>query len=423
MHGRSEITRRGFLADSTRAAAALGIGATLARRASAQSRKIGANDTIRIGLIGAGGRGTGGAHISCNAPNVQCVALCDVAEFRLNEAKDRLAKTMSNKGHKDVRIDAYGDYRQILERKDIDAVLIATPDHWHYDPFIASLEAGKHIYQEKPMCFTIEQGLKMVTAANKHPELTVQIGTQRRSGAQYPAARKLIEEGVVGDITYARAYDCRNFVMGSDPFAPRDVSGRIDWNRFQEPCTHKVEYDPWRYFAWRWYWDYAGGLVTDVGVHVIDVVHWLTGDDTPKSAVCNGGVYGMDYWETPDVVNAVWEYGSYTLSFVSNFTNGWEGDGLTLFGTKGTVEVRGHEIYIWDDLTPGNRGQGEKPLHHLPADHIEHHHNWIDCIRTGKTPNAPVELGFSSLLPSLLANKSYRQGTKLKWDANAKRVA
>jgi predicted dehydrogenase len=425
MKDHSQLTRRDFLGSSTRTAAALGIGSAFTltageRRASAipagKPARIGANDTIRIGLIGAGGQGTHDTYQACRGENVICVAMADVAEFRLEDASRRIGGTMDEMGHKDIKIDRYEDYRRILDRKDIDAVVIATPDHWHSRPFIAAVQAGRHIYQEKPFSYTIEQGLEMEAEARKRPELTIQIGTQRRSGLQYPKAKKLIDDGEIGEIKYVRAFDCRNFLMGRDPFAPREVSGKIDWDKFQEPCSHKVEYDPWRYFAWRWFWDYAGGLVCDVGIHVMDVVHWLTGKTVPKSAVCNGGVYGLDYWETPDVVNAVWDYGSHCVAFVSNFTNGYEGDGLTLFGTKATIEIRGAHIYVWAE---GNR---DKPIHEFPPEGEKHQLNWIECIRSGEKPNAPVELGFSSLLPSHLANIAYRKGTRVGWDPDKKRV-
>jgi predicted dehydrogenase len=200
-------------------------------------------------------------------------------------------------------------------------------------------------------------------------------------------------------------------MAGADPFAPRDVTGKIDWDKFQEPSAHKVAYDPWRYFAWRWFWDYANGLITDVGVHVIDLVHMITGKTVPISAVCNGGVYGMKYWETPDIVNAVWDYGTYTLVFTSNFTNGYEQDGAIFYGTKGTMEIRGNDIKVFEE------GQKIKPIARFPREGPVHQHNWLECIRTGKTPNAPVDLGLNSLVPSLIANLAYRKGTKVTWDA------
>ncbi len=417
MKGINRLSRRDFLAASTKTAAAFGMGSViLGRTAASMGRTFGANEMIRVGLIGSGGQGTGDCCRVCDADNVICVALCDVAEFRLAEATRRITDVMNRKGHKDVKIDHYGDYRELLARKDIDAVIIATPDHWHRLPFLAAVEAGKHIYQEKPFSFTYEQGMEMVAAAQKKPELTIQIGTQRRSDTNNAKAKELLDKGVIGEVKYVRAKDCRNFVTGRDPFAPRDVEGKIDWDKFQEPCNHKVAYDPWRYFAWRWFWDYAGGLVTDVGVHVIDAVHYFLDNPVPKTAVCNGGVYGLDYWETPDVVNAVVEYDKFTLAFVSNFTNGFEGDGFTLFGDKGTIDVRGSHIRVYAE------GKPDKPTHEFPPEGVVHQHNWVECMRTGKKPNAPVELGFSSLLPSHMSNIAYRTGHRVAWDPQARKV-
>ncbi len=412
------VTRRRFLSSSTRTAAALGIGSVLAgRTASAAVRKIGANDRITIGLIGSGGQGTHDARTTCVAENVVCAALSDVAEFRLAGAGNAVRKAMESKAHKDIKIDTYPDFRKLLDRRDIDAVIIATPDHWHMAAFVAALDAGKHVYQEKPMSKSIEQGNQMLAAAKKHPDLTVQIGTQRRSGLQYPKAKAAIDDGMIGEVTFARCFDCRNWVTGGDPFAPKPISGKLDWDRFQEPCEHKVDFEPHRYWAWRWFWDYANGLVADVGVHVLDVVHWLTGRDTPKTVVCNGGVYGLKYWETPDVVNAVWDYGTHSVVFTANFTNGFEGSGLTIYGTKGTMEIVADDIRVWPE------GKREKPLAEFKAENQVHQHNWIDCIRSGKQPNAPVELGVRSLLPLHLANMAYRQGRRITWDADARKAS
>lgn len=391
------------------------------RTAAAAMGRIGANDRIRLGVIGSGGQGTHDTKTCCEKDNVVCVALADVAEFRLDYATRVLTETMVKKGQADVKIDRCGDYRRLLDRHDIDAVVIATPDHWHAKPFIAACEAGKHIYQEKPFSFTIDLGLAMLAAAEKAPNLVIQIGTQRRSQSNYLEAKKLIDAGRLGKISHARAFDCRNYIAGEDPFTPEATAARtvgkldyatakIDWAQFQEPCSHKVPFEPLRYTAWRWYWDYAGGLVTDVGVHVIDNVHWLMGEPVPKSATANGGVYATKYWETPDVVNAVIDYGAFSLEFVGNFTNGFDGDGFILYGTQATMEVRGNDVKVWAD------GSRDQPQFHFPPAGVAHQHNWIDCLRSGARPNAPVELGVSSLLPSHLANLAYRLGKKVAWD-------
>lgn len=411
------LTRRSFLSATSATAAALALGSRATRSAAAQRRLFGANERIHLGLIGSGGQGTNDACVCTAIKDVACISLCDVAEFRLAEAEGRVTESMQKAGTPAVKIDRTDDYRRLLDNKAVDAVIIATPDHWHARPFIAACAAGKHIYQEKPFCFTIELGKEMLAAARKQKDITIQIGTQRRSNTHNHKVRALIEQGKIGDIKYVRAFDCRNYLSGPDPFAPRPVQGKIDWDKFQEPCTNKVTYDEWRYFAWRWYWEYAGGLVTDVGVHVMDLVHWLTGNSVPKSVVCNGGVYGLKYWHTPDVVNAVWDYGTHTVVFTSNFTNGYEGDGVTLYGTKGTIDIRGTYVRVYEE------GNHDKPVAQFKPEGPAHQHNWLECIRTGRTPNAPVELGLSSLVPSLMANLAYRKGTKVTWDAETQTAA
>lgn len=423
-----KMSRRSFLASSTRTAAALGAGAMLGARSAAAAKQVkGANDRIVLGLIGAGERGSHGVNNCLFGKNVVCAALCDVADFRLDSAERMLTKTMTARGQEGVKIERYDDFRKLLDRKDLDAVLIATPDVWHKAPFIAAVEAGKHVYQEKPFCYSIEHGLAMDAAARKRPELTIQIGTQRRSKSHYAKVKAFIDEGNIGDVRFVRAFDCRNW-SGDDPFSPdatakRHLGGqvdwsklKIDWDRFQEPCAHKVPFDPWRYCAWRWFWDYAGGLVTDVGVHVIDNVHWLLGEPTPKSAACHGGVYMLKYWETPDVVNAVWDYGNFSLAFTSNFSNGFERDGFIVYGTKATIETRDNDVKVWAE------GQRDQPIAEFKPEGVDHHRNWIDCIRSGERTNAPAELGFSSLLPSLMANMAYRKGGKVTWDPAKKQA-
>lgn len=419
MAGRPGITRRSFLTRTTQTTAALGLGSWLANGvskaiAAPAPRALGANERLVLGLIGSGGQGQHDLATCLRGPNTVCAALCDVAEFRLKEGSATATSTMEKAGLTAVKLDRYDDYRRLLDRRDIDAVIIATPDHWHTKPFVDACAAGKHIYQEKPFCYSIDAGKQMLAAAEANAGAIIQIGMQRRSGTHYPKAKELLDSGKLGEVKYVRAFDCRNYVSAPDPFAPRPVEGRIDWDKFQEPCAHKVAYDPWRYFAWRWFWDYAGGLVTDVGVHVMDVVHWLTGKSTPKSAVCHGGVYSLKYWETPDVVNAVWDYGTHTVVFTGNFTNGYEGDGLTLYCTKGTLDIRGTYIRVYDE------SRKDKPFAEFGPEGPEHQHNWLDCIRTGSRPNAPAEIGFSSLLPSLLANLAYREGTKVTWDPNTR---
>ena len=405
-----DSTRREFLKRTGRAAVGAGIGLTAARTlngaAPARAQEVAANEKVVLGVIGTGGRGTGIMRQAMRCGGVEVAAVCDVYDERRNQARDIAGEQAR----------AYLDYREVLERKDIDAVIIATPDHWHHDVFCDAIQAGKDIYCEKPMSKTIEEGRHMVGVARASKQV-VQIGTQRRSGKQYPEARKLIESGRLGRIRFVRAYDCRNYTT-RDPFRPPEkFTGKIDWNRFLGSAPQR-SFDPYRYFAWRWFWDYAGGLVTDVGVHVLDVVHWLAGDDTPRSVVCHGGVYELEYWETPDVVNVVLDYEAHSVGLTFNFANKHQGNGIMFYGTDATMEVRGSDIYVFSE-----EGNASEPELTIPASGWvqEHVQNFIDCVRSRAEPAAPVELGYRSLLPLHLANMAYRERRMVAWDAERSR--
>lgn len=405
-------TRREFLKRTGRAAVGAGIGLAAGRAlhgsAPAWAQEPGANEKVVLGVIGTGGRGTSIMRTALRCGGVEVAALCDVYDQRLNRAKEAAGGTAR----------AYTDYRRVLEHKDIDAIILATPDHWHHDMFTDAIQAGKDIYCEKPMSKTIDEGRHMVGVARASKQV-VQVGTQRRSGQQYPEARKLIEDGKLGRIRFVRAYDCRNYTI-RDPFHPPEkFEGTIDWKRFLGKAP-ECKFDPYRYFAWRWFWDYAGGLVTDVGVHVLDVVHWLTGNDTPRSVVCQGAVYELEYWETPDVVNAIFDYGTHSVGLTFNFDNKHQGNGIMIYGTDATMEVRRSTIHVFPE-----RGDASEPELTIPESGWvqEHVQNFIDCVRSRAEPNAPVELGHRSLLPLHLANMAYRERRTIVWDAERQQVA
>ncbi|MFQ5811153.1 MAG: Gfo/Idh/MocA family protein, partial [Armatimonadota bacterium] len=393
---------REFLRRTGSAAVGAGLGLMAQARRSAHAQEVGANEKVVLGLIGAGGRGTGIMRTAMRCPGVEVAAVCDVYDQRRDRAREVAGEQAKT----------HLDYRRVLDNKDIDAVIIGTPDHWHHDIFCDAIQAGKDIYCEKPMSKTIEEGRHMVGVARASKQV-VQIGTQRRSGQQYPQARQLIEDGKIGRIRFVRAYDCRNYTQ-RDPFhPPAEFAGKIDWERFLGRAP-RCKFDPFRYFAWRWFWDYAGGLVTDVGVHVLDVVHWLTGNDTPRSVVCHGGMYELEYWQTPDVVNVVLDYGSHSVGLTFNFANKHQGNGIMFYGTDATMEVRRSDIHVFSE-----QGSASEPEITIPASGWvqEHVQNFIDCVRSRAEPAAPVELGFRSLLPLHLANMAYRERRMVEWDA------
>lgn len=401
------LTRRKFLA--TAGAFTL---------ASTYSRAVGANEKINVGVIGVGGRGTSVTREALkNGHNV--VAMCDVAGFRM----DRFAKVITDA--KQPAPAPYADHRKLLEHKGLDAVIIATPDHHHRDVLVAAMQAGKDAYAEKPLSKSIEEGKEMVAAVRKTKAI-VQVGNQRHSGPHWAKARDIVQSKDFGDIVWVKVWDCRNWVA-SDPFAPPkwfDAAARnsVDWNAFLGKAP-KRDFDPVRYWSWRWYWDYAGGLMTDIGAHQLDIVQWLGGVDAPKSVVANGGVYHFKHWETPDVVHGVWDFGKYVATFAVEFVNGADGVGCAFYGTKKTlIADADKEIRIYntiDKITPETKPVEAWASRNETDFHVK---NWLDCVKSRKEPNSPIELGHRVITAAHLANMAYRTGKKVYWNAETEQV-
>ncbi len=416
-------TRRTFLKASAAGALALAAPAVQAR---------GANERLTVGLIGCGNRGRSIATEVVKLGH-RVAAMADVAEFRMEETvaliRKRAAEAMLDDPWEAGEPKFLADYRALLERKDLDAVIITTPDHHHKDVLVAAMQAEKHAYVEKPLTKSIDEGPEMIDAVRKAGKV-VQVGNQRHSGPHWAEAAKAVQSRSFGQLVWAKVWDCRNWVK-RDPFAPprgfKYDPERLDWKAFLGPAP-KRPFDPLRYWSWRWSWDYAGGLMTDIGAHQLDIVQWLGGVGVPKSAVANGGVYHFKKWETPDVVHGVWDYGKFAATFAVEFVNGSDGVGAAFYGTKQTLVC---------DATPGPRGQGirlydtidpippaMKPVQEWKVVNETplHVQNWVECVKTGDEPNSPIELGHRVILAAHLANLSYRTGKKIFWDADRKEV-
>ncbi len=409
----SSPTRRTFLASSAAAAGALTLGVP-----AVQAR--GANEKLNIGVIGCGNRGR---TIAIEAAKLghRIVAGADVAKFRHDFIRMKLQEAGYN-GKPEI----YEDYRKLLEHDGLDAVIIATPDHHHKDCLVAAMAAGKHAYCEKPLSHTIEEGKEMVKAVRDAKRI-VQVGNQRHSGEHWKQARDVIQSPDFGDLVWVKVWDCRNWVK-RDPFAPpkefeKDQAG-VNWAAFLGKAP-KRDFDPVRYWSWRWFWDYAGGLMTDIGAHQLDVVQWLGGVDAPKSVVANGGNYHFKHWETPDVVHGVWDYGKFAATFAVEFVNGYEGVGATFFGTKMTMNAdadAGGEIRIYETIDKPSANLKPKMTWKVDNETAAHVKNWLESVKDNKDPHSPIELGHRVITAAHLANMAYRKGTKIVWDAEKQQV-
>ncbi|MBN9122736.1 MAG: Gfo/Idh/MocA family oxidoreductase [Planctomycetes bacterium] len=404
--------RRTFLAGTAATAVALGTPAVQAR---------GANEKLNVGLIGCGNRGRS-ISTECVKAGHNIVATADVAKFRL----DWIAEQFDKAGQKS-KPTAYDDYRKLLEHKGLDAVIIATPDHHHKDCLLAAMAADKHAYCEKPLSHTIEQGKEMVAAVRKAKKI-VQVGNQRHSGEHWARCREVIQSPDFGQLVWVKVWDCRNWVK-KDPFAPpkdfgpEQIKG-INWDGFLGSAK-KCPFDATRYWSWRWFWDYAGGLMTDIGAHQLDIVQWLGGIEMPKSVTANGGTYHFKHWETPDVIHGVWDYGKFAATFAVEFINGYDGVGATFYGTKQTLDCQaetGGLLRLYETI--------DKPSPLLPAKVIGkvvnetplHVQNWLAAVKDNKDPSSPIELGHKVITAAHLANIAYRTGKKVVWDETKEQI-
>ncbi|MGE5644412.1 MAG: Gfo/Idh/MocA family protein [Acidobacteriota bacterium] len=360
----------------------------------------GANDKPAYGIIGTGGRGRFVSR-SFQKQGAECVAVCDVYEPHLEAAR---------KDAPDAK--PYVDYHDLLAQKGIDFVLVATPDHQHCPNLLASLDAGKDVYLEKPMSHSIAESKKMIAAVRKTKQI-VQVGMQRRSSAMVRRAKALVDQGVLGRIALVKPMWNWNI---SGPLDNSPLPGKLDWKRFLGPAQQR-DLEPMRFRAWRLFWDYSGGNMTDQGTHLMDVTQWLTGtsESLATSAVCHGQIVKYVGSEVPDVFCAAFEYPkhmvTWTLDYCSTYQDGWS---ITYQGDQGTLVMDEEGFRIYNE--PWAKRENREPAFYerggIPVD--SHVANFLDCIKTRQEPNCPVEVGASGVSAPHLANLAFKQGRKVR---------
>jgi predicted dehydrogenase len=367
---------------------------------------FGANDRIAYALIAAGGRGRSVARIF-NKAGAECAAICDVYEPHVEMAK---------KDSPDAR--TYRDYAELLDKeKSLDAVLIASPDHQHFPMLRAALQAKKDAYLEKPLSKTLEQSAEMIQAVRASAQV-VQIGMQRRSAPAIFKAKALLDDGVLGRVTLVKPQWHWNIAARLDN---SPLPGKLDWARFLGPAPHR-ELEPMRFRRWRYFWDYAGGNMTDQGTHLMDVVQWFMNSGPPKSAVCQGFVAKMEGAEHPDVFSAVYEYDGFmvtwTLDYSNSFQNGWS---ITFMGDKGTMILDDAGYKVWAE--PWKRTSEPTHQEQSPVPVEAHVQNFLDCIRSRKDPNCTVEIAAQAVSGPHLANLAMVNGRKMRLDSATYRAS
>jgi predicted dehydrogenase len=396
-------TRRAFLT----ASAGLALGTRMAA-ATAQ----GANDRIRIGIIGTGGRARGLMNDLKKLPGHEQVAVCDVYEPRLLQAAEIAGPAVTK----------VTDYRKILDDRTIDAVVIGSPDHWHKTMTLDAVSAGKDVYVEKPVSHSIAEGAEMVKAIEASKQI-VQTGTQQRSWDHWILGKDIIDSGRLGQITFVQMYWYQHARAGT--YAPV-LMDKLDWKGWLGPAPDQP-FRPERFYQWRHFWDFGGGCLTDLMTHWIDVVHWYMGVDAPLSAQATGRNYQIKLWEAPDTVNATLEYPkNFMTAYLGTYVSRVDDGGLEFRGDRGTLKIDRARLAVYRDdaayaagtLTPEPdiyvRSSGDGTLTHLQ--------NWLDCIRSRKTPNANIRVAHEAARASQIANTAMREARLVRWNSTAGRI-
>ena len=426
----NKISRRKFLGESTKVFA--GTTAVMAgyngfkEMSPDANRRVSPSDKVNVALIGSGGMGKSNLESFLLHPEVDCLAVADVDEKHLKQGIEKAAE----KGGK--RPQAYKDFREILERKDIDAVIVATPDHWHALATIYACQAGKDVYVEKPLATTIEEGRAMVKAARRYKRV-VQVGTQQRSSEHFSDAVKFVKSGELGKMRMVRAWTYLDW-KGDIGFPPDEAPPpHVDYDLWLGPAP-KRPFNPMRFHHnFRWFWDYSGGLATDWGAHMIDVVRWALPDD-PVGAMAIGGKYGFpnDIRETPDTQQSIIQFKNFSVLWEHMIGCGvgpWQREhGVEFHGENGllVVDRGGWEVHSETDKfkQPGRvfRMKAIPRQGGSSGFHFTHVKNFVACIKSREKPVADVEIGHNSILACHLANIGVRLGRYIRWDARQEKV-
>ncbi len=411
---RQEAPRRQFLKTA---------GVAAAVSAFAPGKVLGANDRVNVAYVGMGRMGTGNLEISMRHKQVHVAAVCDVYQPHLEKA----AAVARKAGQQDVK--EIADYREILADKSIDAVCISTPDHWHAWQTVEACKAGKDVYVEKPISVTIDEGAKMVQAARKYNRV-VQAGTMQRSGIHFQKATEIVRSGKLGKVATVKTWNvgvAKREGIGNPPDGAPPAG--LDWDMWLGPApkrpfnANRFGVDPNAFSHFRWFWDYAGGMMTDWGVHLLDIA--LMAFDNPMPEYVNaagGNFYLTDNRETPDTLLVTYKFpqgfvAEYENRHTSSIAEFNRGSGTVFYGTEGTLHVdrRGYTIYPekGSDLL-------EAKVNSSNNMNYDHWGNFLECIRTRQRPISDIEICHKSTATCLLANVAYRAGMRVDWDsANA----
>jgi len=438
-----QTTRRQFLRRSTATTATVALGLNLLGTPAGRS-VLGANEKIRVGFIGVGNRGSQLLAGFMAQEDVQIAALCDVYEPYLNRDHSQVGKAVIDSigervpkmGEKFAgQVDRYKDFRRVFDRKDIDAVVIATPDHWHAIQMIQACQAGKDVYVEKPLSVTIHEGRKMVEAAAKYQRI-VQVGLHRRSSVMYAELAKEMQAGKIGKVTVARAYRVSNMdPVGIGKYPDVTPPKELDWDMWLGPRPLRPYKNNVAQYKFRW-WEAYSSQVGNWGVHYFDAIRWVLNEEAPVSISAHGGRFAVDDDRTiPDTMEVIFElpsgvllvFGQYEANGVSPLQYGEVEFRGTLGNLYSGSEGGGYQIVP----SPGGQFQPSKPRIQPeqkapgkggPDLTVAHIRNFLDCVKSRQKPHCDIETGHRSTTFALLANIALATKSRLDWDPKAERI-
>jgi predicted dehydrogenase len=390
---------------------------------------------VQVGFVGYGLIGNQHVHDFKNQKDVDLAAMCDVYQPRLEQGIAACGQTAKG----------YVDFRKLLENKDLDAVVVSTPDHWHALITMMACAAGKDVYVEKPLTLFVKEGRWMTDVARRHKRV-VQVGTQQRSGQHYQRAKQLLEGGYIGRIMSIRAASYRNVMPGFGSPADAAAPHEFDYQMWLGPAPERPYNKLRGIYHFRWFWDYSGGQMTNLGAHEIDIMHWVMHSNGPAAVSSSGGRFALQgLGETPDTQDAIFEYPGFTTAYSLREASAGRraGTGLEFFGTNGSMTITrsGFEVFPDAKSDPVNsipmfqgrhpaggpeRNSSVQPEPRVaaikePGSSAEqfdlHARNFLDCIKSRQRPASDVEDGHRTTTACHLANISLRLGRKLKWDA------
>jgi predicted dehydrogenase len=395
--------------------------------AHSRPKSVAPSDQMKIGLIGCKGMGFSNLQRHIKNKGIECIGLCDVDQNVLDERSTQLEKMQGSKAK------TYGDYREMLDNKEIDYVIVGTPDHWHCLNMIGALDAGKHVYVEKPIAHNMDECNLMVKAAKKYGKI-VQVGQWQRSGPHYEEAFKMVKSGMLGKIRLVKVWAYQGWMKPVNVLPDSAVPKGVNYDMWQGPAKRHPFNKNRFHFNFRWFWDYAGGLMTDWGVHEIDIALHAMGAKAPISVMASGGkfAYPDDASETPDTLQTVFQYDGFNMLWehATGIDGGNYGktEGIAFIGNNGTLVVHRGGWELIPETYTENKIKKTK-VEPLPTftkkaedDYLYNHaENFINAIRNNDPSSLKcgIETGSVAAINAIMGNISYKLGRKVFWDAAA----